>query len=202
MEEIATVANGHARGRRVRPLPRHVFKDSGIEVELRKLGPTTLQRITEALRRECMAMPAGAEHKYPEAPVEKIEIGGEERLEVNERHPDHLAALEKWARWAMNQVTERYLRIAAVDAIFPLDVSEAEISEEAQRVRRRLSAEGVDLTYYEQYTPEENDRIVWLLHIACATREDLDELYTALLNRTTVSEEAVQAHVGTFPPAE
>ena len=103
MEEFATVANGHARGRKVRPLPRHLFKDSGIEVELRKLGPTTLQRITEALRRECMALPAGHERKYPEAPVERVEVGGEVREEVNERHPDHLEALDRWARWAMNE---------------------------------------------------------------------------------------------------
>jgi hypothetical protein len=148
-----------------------------------------------------MALPAGAERKYPEPPVETVDIGGEQREEVNERHPDHLAALERWGRWAMNEVAERYLRIAAVDAIFPVDIDQDEISDEAQRVRRRLKAEGADLTYFEQYTPEENDRIVWLLHVACATREDLDELYTALLNRTTVSEEAVAAHVATFPAA-
>jgi hypothetical protein len=203
MEEFATIAgNGHARGRRVRQLPRHVFKDSGIEVELRKLGPTTLQRITEAIRRECMALPAGAEHKYPEAPREVVSVGGEDREEVNERHPDHLEALERWSRWALNQINERYMRIAAVDAVFPVDMGEDEIAEEVRRVRRVLSAEGVDLPYFDQYTPEENDKIVWLQHVACATREDMNELYTALLNRTTVTEEAVAAHVATFPAAE
>lgn len=201
MDEIATIAaNGHARGRRVRPLQRHVFRDSGIEVELRKMGPTTMQRLGEALRRECQKLPPGHPNRLPEAPRERVSVGGEERDEVNDQHPDYLAALERWQRWAANEVSERYLRIAAVDYVIPLDVEEAEIRTEAQRVRRRLAGEGAELPYHDQYTPEENDRIVWLLHVAVATAEDLQELYSALLSRSAVSEEAVAAHVATFPP--
>lgn len=189
------------RGRRAPARPRHVFKDTGIEVELNKISPLTMQRIAESVRREAKALPEGHEHRYPEAPVETVEIGGEVRQERNERHPDHLEALERWGKWAMNEVNERFIRIAAVDAVVPVDQTDDEIAEQAARVRRRLKAEGVELPYFEQYTPDENDRIVWVQHVAIGSSEDLQEFYQALTQRTAVTEEGVAAHVATFPPA-
>lgn len=191
-----------ARGRRVNARPRHLFKDTGIEVELHKMSPTTLQRIAEAIRAEAKALPEGHEHKMPEPPTERVEVGGEWREERNENHPDYLAAYEKWSQWAMAETNERFLRIAAVGAVVPLDTTDEEISEAANRVRRMLSAEGVSLPYFDQYTPAENDRIIWLLHVAIGSQEDLREFYEALTQRSSVSQEAVQAHIATFPPAD
>lgn len=191
-----------ARGRKANARPRHLFRDTGIEVELHKLSPTTLQRIAETVRKEAAGYPADHPHKLPEPPLERIDVGGETREERNETHPDYLAALEKWGRWAMGESNERFLRIAAVAAIEPLDVTKEEISEEAERMRRILQAEGVTLPYYDQYTSAENDRIVWLLHCAIGSTEDLQEFYQALTQRVTVSEEGVQTHIATFPAAE
>lgn len=190
-----------ARGRRANARPRHLFKDSGIEVELHKLSPTTLQRLAETIRREAAAFPAGHPHKMPEPPIERVDVGGEIREERNERHPDYLAALEKWSQWAMAQTNERFLRIAAVSAIEPLDTTQDEISTAASRIRRVMAAEGVELPAFDQYTQEENDRIIWLLHVAISTTEDLQEFYQALTQRNQVQEEAVAAHVATFPAA-
>ena len=189
------------RGRRTNARPRHLFRDTGIEVELHKLSPTTLQRIAEAVRAEARALPAGHEHKMPEPPVERVDMGGEIREERNENHPDYLAALDRWGKWAMGEANERFMRIAAITAIEPLDTSDEEMAAAAQRVRRSLSLEGVELPYFDRYTPAENDRIVWLLHVAIGSTEDLQEFYQALTQRSAVSEEGVQAHLATFPPA-
>lgn len=191
-----------ARGRKVNARPRHLFRDTGIEVELHKLSPTTLQRIAEAVRAEARALPSGHEHKMPEPPVERVDMGGEIREERNETHPDYLAALEKWGRWAMAESNERFLRIAAITAIEPVGISEDEIREEARRVRRVLALEGAEPPYHDKYSPEENDRIIWLLHVAIGTTEDLQEFYQALTQRSNVQEEAVQAHISTFPAAD
>lgn len=189
------------RGRRVPARPRHLFRDTGIEVELHKLSPSTIQRIAEVVRAEAKHLPEGHEHKLPEPPIERIEVGGEVREERNENHPDYLAALEQWGKWAMAQTNERFLRIAAVTAVEPIDIADAEITAAANRTRRALAAEGVDLPYFEQYSAAENDRIVWLMHVAIGTSEDLQEFYQALTQRSTVSQEAVQAHIATFPAA-
>lgn len=188
------------RGRRVPPRPRYVFKDTGIEIELHKMSPLTVQRLGEAVRREAKALPEGHEHKYPEPPIEEIEIAGELRREANDQHPAHIEALERWSKWGNNQMNERLLRIAAVDTIVPLD-SDEEIASQAARVRRRFAAEGVELPIFDQYTPEENDRIVWLQHVAIGSMEDLVEFYQALTQRTAVTEEAIAANVATFPAA-
>lgn len=189
------------RGRRVNARPRHLFKDTGIEVELHKMSPTTLQRLAEAVRAEAKALPAGHEHKMPEPPIDRVDIGGEVREERNEGHPDYLAALDRWGKWAMAETNERFLRLAAISAIEPLDVSEEEIREQAARVRRFLSLEGAELPYFDRYTSEENDRIVWLLHVAIGSTEDLQEFYQALTQRSAVSEEGVSSHLATFPAA-
>ena len=163
------------------------------------MSPTTLQRIAETIRKEAAAYPPGHQHKLPEPPVEHVVIGGEAREERNETHPDYLAAMERWGKWAMGETNERFLRIAAVAAIEPLDTSEADITDAANRMRRILRAEGVDLPYFDQYTAVENDRIVWLLHVAIGSTDDLQEFYAALTQRSHIAEEAVQAHLATFP---
>lgn len=199
MSEIVELPR--VRGRRAPARPRHVFRDTGVEVELHKMSPLTMQRIAEAVRREARALPEGHEHRYPEPPVERIEVAGEVREERNDRHPDHLAALDRWGKWAMNEINERFARLAAVDAVIPIGITDEEIAAEARRVRRRLNAEGVDLPYFDQYTPEENDRIVWLQHVAIGSAEDLQEFYQALTQRIAVTEEAIAESVATFPPA-
>jgi hypothetical protein len=187
------------RGRKANARPRFLFRDSGYEVEMHKMGPATLSQVAEAIRAECAKLPDGHEHKLPEPPLETIEIGGETRTERNERHPDYLKRLDKWSQWASQEINSRLLRIAAVAYVDPIDTTPEDIHQEAARMRRILKAEGIELPFFEQYDLEENDRIIWLMHVAASTAEDLKEFYAALTQRSAVSEEAVQAHISTFP---
>lgn len=190
------------RGRYVKPRPIHTFKDSGYQVELHALGPATFQRVAEIIRKEAKELPEGHEHKLPEPPIELIDIGGEMREERNEGNSTYLQALQKWTSWAANEMTQRMLRIAAVGYIEPIGITSEEIHQIAERRRRLLRAEGLIIPHFDQYDDEENDRIVWLLHEAVSTKEELNEFYAALSQRSIVREEAVHAHIATFPTAE
>ena len=189
------------RGRAAPARQRHTFIDSGITVELHKIGPTTMMRLSEGIRREAERLPEGHPNKYPEPPVEDIDIGGVLSLERNINSPDYIEALATWQRWANTESNNRFLRIAAADAVIPIDTSDEDIAIEAARVRRRMAAEGVEIPAYAQYDQAENDRIVWVSYVCIASVQDLQEFYAVLTQRTVVSEEAIEDHTATFRPA-
>lgn len=195
------MANVQERGRRVVGRLRHTFTDSGITVELHKIGPTTLQRIAETIRKEAKALPVGHENRYPDPPVQVVEIAGVKREEVNPNDPDHKEALDRWGNWAVGQINERLMRMAAVDAVIPLDQDDEDIKRAADKVRRSMAAEGIDIPYFDAYTPEENDRIVWVSYVCIASLDDFKEFYQALTQRSQVSEEAIQDEAATFRSA-
>lgn len=197
---MTNVQQDRVRGRAVPSRNRHTFADSGITVELHKIGPTTIQRIAEAVRKEAKAYPVGHEWRYPDPPAQEVDIAGEKRVEINPNDPDYRAALDRWGEWAMGQVNERLLRVAAVDAVIPIEHSDAEIKIAADRMRRRLAAEGAEIPVYDAYTPEENDQIIWVSHICIRSLDDFKEFYAALTQRSQVTEEAIQAETATFQP--
>ena len=53
MSQLMEHVNGtRQQGRTVLPLPEHTFKDSGITIKIRKIGPTTYQRLAQAIMRD------------------------------------------------------------------------------------------------------------------------------------------------------
>lgn len=67
MSQLLEHVNGtHARGRVVPPLPEHTFKDSGITIKIRKVGPTTQQRLAQAIMKD---------HPEPPPPIVDTELG-------------------------------------------------------------------------------------------------------------------------------
>ena len=92
------------------------------------------------------------------------------------------------------------MRYVAVNAMI-IDDMEA-MRQEVARVRRAFEREGWTLPWYDQYNNDENDRIVYLMHVCFGSDIDMQEFYTYLIRRTVPSEEGVQAHIATFRPAE
>jgi hypothetical protein len=188
------------RGRAVPAYARHTFADSGISVSLRKIGPSTLQSVANGIRKEAKAYPIGHEHKFPEPPVQIVDIAGERSEEINPNDPDYQAKLDQWGNWAMGEINTRLLHLAAADAVIP-DAPPEEIAEEAQRVRRSLARAGAAVDDLPGYTAEEADRIVWVQHVCIASPEDLKEFYEAITQRSAVTEEAIDDVTATFRPA-
>ena len=96
------------QGRVVPPLPEHTFKDSGITIKIRKVGPTTQQRLAQQIMKEL---------PEPQPPTVETEIGAES----NPADPAYLAALEVWNTATRNELTQRLLLIAALEAEVVID---------------------------------------------------------------------------------
>lgn len=181
MSALLEHVNG-TRGRAVPALPEHTFKDSGITIKMRKVGPATQQRLAQQVQRE---------YPKPAPPVVETELGPEE----NAADPAYVRALNDWSQQQAAALNERLMRFAALEADITLDDADrARIA----RTRRHLEYIGA----WEddpKLSQEENDRILYVLHIACATVDDLREFIGALMARGVPTEEAVQRQIATFP---
>lgn len=175
--------NGHRQvGRVAPPLPEHTFKDSGITIRIRKVGPTTQQRLAQALMRD---MPD------PPVPVVETEMGREE----NPADPQWIAACEGIETKRRAELTQRLMLIAALEAEVVIDdQARADIA----RKRRNLHLIGIPDDANPELTPEEQEKVFYVLHVAAATPEDLGEFSQAVLRRSVPTEEAVQSQIATF----
>ena len=179
MDRIHT--NGQ-RGRIVAPLPEHTFKDTGITIKIRKVGPTTQQRLAQAIMKE---MPE------PPIPVVETELGPE----PNAADPAYIAAKEKWNQETRSELTRRLMLIAALEAEVTIDDSaRADIA----RKKRHLALVGIPHEDNPDLTPEENEKVFYVLHVAAGTPEDLGEFGEVVMRRSVPTEEAVQAQIATF----
>lgn len=179
--EVLQNGNGaHPKGRAVPPLPVHLFKDSGVVIKLRKIAPHTQTKLAQLLQRE---------HPKPEPPIVQTEIGPEE----NPADPEYQEQVEAWQRELAQKLNERMFKYAALEC-------EVEVNlDDVTRTKRSLRAIGIEWEDDPNLTDEENLRIFYIAHVACATAEDLQEFYKAVTRRSQPSEEAVQAWADTFP---
>lgn len=171
------------RGRAVPALPEHTFRDSGITIRFRKIGPMTQQRMAQAIRQEL---------DKPRVPVAHTELGPE----PNPADPAYQAAVEEWEQQCATELNNRLMRLAALES--EIEIGEREQAEIARK-RRYLKSVGMPFEDSPDLEREENDRVLYILHIACATPDDLKEFGRAIFQRSVPTEEAVQAHVDSFP---
>ena len=174
--------NGTQRGRVVRPLPEHTFKDSGITVKIRKVGPTTQQRLAQQIMKD---------YPEPAIPITDTELGPE----PNAADPSYLLAKAEWDQKTNGENLRRLMLIAALEA-------EVEIDDRARadiaRKKRHLKLIGIPHEDNPDLTEAENEKVFYILNVAAATPEDLGEFGQAVLRRSVPTEEAVQAQIATF----
>jgi hypothetical protein len=193
--------NGRQKGRAVPELDLYVFRDSGEQVRVRKLGPTTLQRINEAVRKECMALPHGHPHRFPEPPTQEVDIGGEKRKVRNDREPDYLRRLQAWQNWAASELNERFLRVCAVHGLEP-ERDDDDIAEQVEALEAVLKIEGVELQRDERYSRVQQNRILYLMHICFTTQQEMEEFYTFMIQRVVPQPQEVEEATAMFRTAE
>jgi hypothetical protein len=181
MDHITT--NGHGtRGRAVPPLPEFTFKDSGITIRIRKVGPTTQQHLAQAIMKEI---------PEPTPPMAETELGPE----PNAADPAYLVAKADWEQKTRWELTQRLMLIAALEAEVAIDdLARADI----ERKKRHLKLIGIPHQDNPDLTTEENEKVFYILHVAAATPEDLGEFSAAVNRRSVPTEEAVQAQISTF----
>lgn len=174
--------NGTQRGGYPPALPQHTFKDTGITIGIRKVGPSAQQSLAMAIMKE---MPE------PPIPVVTTEIGDE----PNAADPAYIAAREKWNQETRIELTRRLMLIAALEAEVTID------DRARQDIARRKRSLQLAKTPHEDdpdLTPEENERVFYVLNIAAGTPEDLGEFGEVVLRRSVPTEEAVQSQIATF----
>jgi hypothetical protein len=147
MDHIAT--NGtHRPGRTVSPLPEHTFKDSGITITIRKVGPTTQQRLAQQIMKD---------YPEPQPPIIETELGPE----PNPADPAYLSAKEAWSQQTRTELSDRLMLIAALEAEVTIDdAARADIA----RKKRHLKLIGIPYEDNPDLTAEEKRK--GLLHLA------------------------------------
>lgn len=171
--------NGHAKGRAVPPLPLHTFQDSGITVGIRKIAPSTQQRLHDLILRE---------HPKPAPPVVDTELGPEE----NAADPDYLTRLNEWKVATARALNAKMFKLACLECEVEVD------TKEVTRKQAQFTVIGLDWEDDPKLSPEQNAKLFYLQHIACATGDDMKEFYEAVTRRSTPTEAAIQRHIDTF----
>ncbi len=179
MDRVHT--NG-TRGRVVPALPEHTFKDSGITVKIRKVGPTTQQRLAQQIMKEL---------PEPHAPVVETELGSE----PNAADPSYLLSHAEWQQKTNYELTQRLMLIAALEAEVTID---DHARSDIARKQRHMKLIGIPYEPNEDLTDAENEKVFYILHVAAATPDDLKEFSDAVLRRSIPTEEAVQSQIATF----
>ena len=182
MEHVLQNGQGQ-RGRITPPLPEHTFEQTGVTIRFRKIGPATQQRLAEQVLRE---------HPKPEPPVTATELGDE----PNAADPAYLEAVRAWDEQTSVELSQRMLHIAALESDVAIDdAARVEIA----RRKRSLAYAGAPWADDDWLDAAENERLFYILHVACASREDLEAFGRAVTARSVPTEAAVQRHVATFP---
>lgn len=184
---MTEVRNGHVKGRAVPALPKITFS-SGYSVSVRRLPPMTQQRLAESIQR----MDTVRGITRPAVPKVVTELGVEE----NTADPDYQAALVLWENAIKLEFNDRLLTLVCLDSV-DVPVTD-DIRQAIARKRRYLTKAGAwqddpDLE------PDENDRVLFMLHIAAARGEDLQLLYRAVVELSEPTPEVVEQHIETFP---
>ncbi len=181
-QHVVEHTNGTQRGRVAPALPEHTFKDSGVTVKIRKVGPTTQQRLAQQIMREL---------PEPPIPVVQTELGPE----ANDADPQYLLDKTAWEQKTRSELTNRLMLIAALEAEVEID---ARARSDIARKRRSYQIAHIPVEDDPSMTDEENERVFYILHVCCASPEDLGEFGQAVLRRSVPTEEAVQAQIATF----
>ena len=177
------------KGRTVPALPTHMFKDSGITTELRKLSPSTLQDLTRAITKEWERSDDPKKRK-PKAPI--IEADG--IVEENEADPEYQKQLHDWTQRLQAEINSRVLDFAAVYSV------EVTIDHDAlKRLRETHVMMGLPIEEDDKLSQDVRDKLLYVTRVCIATADDMQEFANAVFNRIAPSEEDVQAHIDTFP---
>ncbi len=150
------------------------FKDSGIEIMIRKVSPLLIIDMQK-------------EYPAPQPPLQEVKIGDLTRMEPNPDHPDYKRAMEAW-----NMENEERLRKLMVRQGVAFTLSE----------EQKQDVEALRETYRELYQKEipYNDRDAYLFYVAIASPRDLQDLINAIMSQNP-TEESVQAAQDSFPGA-
>lgn len=117
---------------------------------------------------------------------------GTYELEPNDADPDYAARLAAWDEAVKLEFNARLFKLACLNCEVELDGALLE------ETRHNLAAIGVRWEKDAALTDDENDRVFYIEHVACATPEDMQEFYGSIIRRSVPTEAAIQEHTDSF----
>lgn len=145
-------------------LTSHVFKDTGVTIQIRKVSPMLVMEIKR-------------QFPEPKPPTNKVDYGdGNEVEESNYAHPDYARALEDY-----NQELEKRIRRLLIKRGVVCNVDKQAVDE----LREFWKAE------YEMDLPESDDLMAYISYICIGTDSDMEELLNAIMRRSQPTELAI-----------
>lgn len=167
------------KGRTPPALPEVTLHDSGYTVQIRSIGPTTLEALGQAVRK---SLPG-----KPEPPLNTvIGLDGKETQEPNPADPAYEAALVAYEGQVQAKVGARLMELMRTYAV----VYEVD-AETLTPFRTAMAAVGVEI--------ELDDREAWWKHFILNSQADAQQLVSAVLRQSGPTEEAIQEKVASFP---
>lgn len=174
-----------ARGRKAPPLPTYEFPDVGVTVQIRRLGPFTMDEIRKKLAKDRQA---------PKPPVIPVEIG-EMRVKMQEPNPNDPAYRQELAEydyWLQTSVGEKMMELM-INYCIVADITDDEAKEAILDKRAVLAL--IDPEAAETY----GDKEVYIRHYLITSPAELTRLQQFILGQSMPTPEAVEQHIEAFP---
>jgi hypothetical protein len=175
---IAETTNGRALDRIIPPF-EDVTLSTGVVVTIVPLATMTVQTINAAVRND----PAFAQ---PKPPLQKVETLDGPAEVPNPDDPHYTAALAAWSQRVQEETGMRFMRVLARRGV-RMEIDTAWVDQ----FRADMDAAGAPI--------DGSDAEVYLYHYAAPLPEDIELIQRKVLRQSQPTEEAVQAHVDTFP---
>ena len=159
---------------------------TGAVLTYRRLALGTADLIKSAVMREMFP-------DRPAPPEQVVETASGPQTIVNETHPDHIAAVEKWDEAVERESRKRLVRIITDYGLAPTTVDEEAVAAH----RAAHAAVGVDFP--------DSDRDLYIWSIACPDQSDINTLMGNVLGLDALQEaigRARQAFRGAVSGAE
>lgn len=167
------------KGRTPPALPDVTLHDSGYTVQIRSIGPTTLEALGQAVRK---SLPG-----KPDPPLNTvIGLDGKETQEPNPADPEYAAALAAYEEQIQAEVGTRLMELMRTYAV----VYEVD-AETLASFRAAMLAVGVEI--------ESDDREAWWKHFILNSQADAQQLVSAVLRQSGPTEEAISQKIEQFP---
>lgn len=152
-----TTTHARTRGRAVAPRAEQTLR--GVPVRLHRVGGSTLEAIKSAVYREWRAS-GDPDQIEPTPPV----VTAGDITEPNHADPEYHAAHKAWEERRTLATSRRIMEYVGLEVVEPIEGIDLEAVESLRRGLRRVGAASRH-DELEHYTPEERDRLVYVLDI-------------------------------------
>lgn len=178
----ATTNGRHQQGRAVPPelLYEHTFQDTGRTIQIRKLSALARDEV----RRQVKRSPGFEE---PQPPVVEVDYGEGKIRQPHRAHPVYQDLLKEWNARVTQEAGERIAAFAIRRAAV-CEVDKAAV----QDTRAFMASINTPLDEYD-------DLYVYIAFVCVGSQQDYNEFLAAVFNRSIPSQEAIQAHLDSFP---